>query len=89
MFAFCVAWIVLAAVVIALATFRKVAARKEDDFLHLAQPDAIPQQFSVARRLDRIDQWGKILTTALVVYGLALLLAFCYIGWVNSQNIGG
>ena len=89
MFALCVAWIVLAGVIIALASWRKIAARQEDDYLHIGRPDAIANQFSVARRLDRIDHWGKILTAALVIYGLVLLLRFLYVGWVGSQAVTG
>jgi hypothetical protein len=89
MFALYVAWTVLACVIVALASWRKIAARQEDDYLHIGRPDAIASQFAVARKLDRIDRWGKILTAALVVYGLVLLLRLLYVGWVSSQAVTG
>ena len=89
MLAFSILWVALATAVVVLATVRKVASRDEDGYLHVrdAESRITHQQVSVAQRLDTIDQWGKMVTAAAVVYGLALLTGFCYIGWQNSLQI--
>ena len=83
-------WVVLATVVIALAALRKMAARHEDDDLHLSEPDggkAIARQSATARRIDRFDSWGKTFTVIVVVYGLGLLGTFLYQGWQQSLQL--
>jgi len=89
MLAFSILWVVLATAVVLLATVKKAASREEGGFLHVrdAEGRIIHQQVAVAQRLDSIDQWGKLVTGAAVVYGLLLLAGFCYVGWQNSQQI--
>lgn len=89
MLAFSILWVALATAVVLLATVRKVASSEEDGILRVrdAERRIIHQQVAVAKRLDSIDQWGKLMTGAAVVYGLLLLAGFCYVGWQNSQQI--
>jgi hypothetical protein len=74
-------WLILTAIVIGLALYRKFVSHfREDDLLHLAEGEAklIPGQAAVARSLDRIDFWGKTLTVADAVFGLILLAISLY-----------
>jgi hypothetical protein len=83
-----VVWAVLAVVVIVLIAWRKAVASHEDDSLHVSQVGAIQEQVGVARKLDQIDKWGKILTVIVVIYGLVLAGIYFYQTWVASSSIG-
>ena len=56
-----VSWAILATAVLALALYRRVVANKEDDYVHVSV-DVAAQQTAVAKKLEVIDKWGKILT---------------------------
>ena len=81
-----IAWLALAGVVLALALYRKIVSRTEDDLIHMHQADAvlISRQMAFARRLELIDFWGKTLTILAAVFGLALLALLVYQKWVES-----
>jgi hypothetical protein len=81
-----VSWAALASVVLVLAIYRKVVARKEDDFLHVDSP-VIAQQQAIAKKLEVIDKWGKLLTIIAAVYSLVVVSAFLYNGWIDSGRI--
>ena len=89
MLVFSAVWILLAVVVVALATMRKFATRDENDCLHVSDVEVpmVAQQLSMVRRLERIDKWGKTLTAVVVIYGIALLAGYLYVGWQDSQNL--
>lgn len=89
MLALWIAWAVLTVVVISLAVARKVTARKEDDYVHLADSEtaAVSQQVSVGRKLDKIDYWGKTLTVADLLFGLVLVAVMCYNAWQSANLI--
>jgi hypothetical protein len=74
MVAYCVSWAALCAVVVALAGYRRVLSRREDDRIHLAASELseIFTQQEVADRISRVDRWGIGLTVVLAVYGLIL-----------------
>ncbi|MBI1787608.1 MAG: hypothetical protein HYR60_08680 [Acidobacteria bacterium] len=83
-----VLWTILAAVVIALAVYRKWVARGEDDSLHVLE-DAVtevPRQAAMSQRLDIIDRWGKILTVVALVYGVALAVVYLFNVWTESSK---
>ena len=88
MLVFSVVWILLAVTVVTLATLRKFATRTQNDCLHISDVEAplVAQQLTMAQRLERIDKWGKTLTAVLVIYGLALLAGYLYVGWNDSAN---
>ena len=68
-------WAVLGIVTLALAIYRGAfAAHREEDVVHLGPGEEreIPKQAALARRMDAIDRWGKILTIIVVVMGLGL-----------------
>jgi hypothetical protein len=87
MLAMSVIWAVLATVVGVLIIVRKVAARNEDDTIHVNEVNVSAQQTAVAHTLDIIDRWGVTLTVIVVVYGLALLGVFLYNSWVQGQQL--
>ena len=79
-------WAVLATIVIGLAVYRSVVARKEDDYLHV-NTDVASQQRAVATKLEHIERWGKLLTIVVALYALVLLGMFLYNGWVDSTRV--
>jgi hypothetical protein len=82
-----VLWGALAASVVVLIVWRKAVGRNEDDTLHVLHGEALPQQAAVAHKLEVIDQWGKSLTIATVIFGLAIAAVFVYQTWVQSSTI--
>jgi hypothetical protein len=85
---FAILWAVLAISVVMLALFRKVVAQQEDDILHLSEGSGrlVESQSQVARKLDAIDHWGKILTVIGVVYGLVLIGVYTYQFWQENTT---
>ncbi|HUA84299.1 MAG TPA: hypothetical protein VMB85_10605 [Bryobacteraceae bacterium] len=85
-------WALLAAAVIALALYRKlaVASRQDYDLIHVGpgEEELIPQQRALSEKLDAIDKWGKILTMATLIFGLAIASVYLYQAWVASQRLG-
>jgi hypothetical protein len=84
-------WTLLAAMVIGLALYRKLVSRGELDVVHFRDAEAalIPQQESLARRLDWIDHWGKLLTVVTVAYGLLIAVVYLVRFWQASSQIVG
>ena len=84
-------WILLAAVVIGLALYRKLVSGGEFDVLHVRDSEAalIPQQQFVARRLDWIDHWGKLLTVATVAYGFLIAMVYLVVVWQDANRMAG
>ena len=84
-------WAVMAAVLGALALYRKFVAREEVDVIHLrdAESRIISQQETFAQKLSGIDRWGKILTIVLVVYGLIIASVYLFFAWKQSVQISG
>ena len=82
-------WGALALSVPGLALYRKWIAVGEDDSIHVSgDGSAIGKQEFMCHRLDAIDRWGKILTTLVIVAGLALLAVFIYVSWQASLKTG-
>jgi hypothetical protein len=84
-----IVWAALTLFVITLAVMRKVAARKEDDLLHLSgSPEpVIAQQFATAGKLAMIDRWGKLLTVVDVAFGFVLLVVMLVLTYVHSVSL--
>ena len=85
---YAIAWGVVALIVLALAIMRKMIASHEDDTLHLGGDAAavVSEQSTVARKLDAIDKWGKLLTVVLAVSGLALVGYYAYDVFTSSSS---
>ncbi len=80
-----VSWAVLATAVLVLAFYRRAVANKEDDYLHV-NADVAAQQTAVAKKLEAIDRWGKILTIVAAVFGLIIIALFMYNGWMHPPK---
>jgi hypothetical protein len=81
-----VSWSALALVVLGLLAYRKVVALQEDDTLHVMDNTAVSQQSMVARKLEAIDKWGKLLTVVAFVYGLMVAAAYFYNVWKDTPT---
>lgn len=88
MLALWIIWAALTLFVIGLAIARKVAARNEDDLVHLAggAEEAISQQVAVARKLEWFDHWGKTLTVVDGLLGLVLVSIMLFMAWRQSMT---
>jgi hypothetical protein len=86
LFPIVVSWAILASMVAGLALYRKIVANKEDDFLHV-DARLENQQRAVAKKLEVIDKWGKLLTIVAGVFTLILLAALLYNGWHSSATL--
>jgi hypothetical protein len=82
-----VAWGVLTAGLLALVVYRRILASGEFDVLHVRESEfpLVPQQAAFARRVERVDFWGKFLTVVTICYGLVLCAVFFYQVW--NQNV--
>lgn len=89
LFPFVVIWAVLFVAVIVLFFYRRSIARYEDDTLHVLDSDQqqVAEQVKIARKLEVVEKWGKILTIIVVVYGLVLLGLYGYLRFVESSRI--
>jgi hypothetical protein len=85
---FTVIWALLAVVVLALIAYRKVISSQEEETLHLTDALEANHQAVIARKLEWIDKWGKLLTVIAVVYGVLLAAAYTYHIWL-SMSAGG
>lgn len=85
---FVVIWACLAAVVLAMAGYRKTISAREEETLHLADPSESVHQIDIAHKLEVVDKWGKLLTVVAAVYGLILALAYTYQTWIRATNLG-
>jgi hypothetical protein len=58
----------------ALAAYRKFVTREEDDLVHLGEGSMqhAAKQVALAKTLEQLDKFTKILITATVLYGLGL-----------------
>ncbi|MGA2271678.1 MAG: hypothetical protein ABSH44_24715 [Bryobacteraceae bacterium] len=83
-------WLVVIAAVIVVAFWRRSVAVQEDPALHLgaAHAGTAAQQIAVAKKLEQIDKWMKILTVVAVVFGLLLGAAALYKAWVLGPGAG-
>ena len=78
-------WALLASGVLLLAFYRLAVDKREYTILHVRRSEVsmIPEQVLRSERLGTIDRWGKILTGAVVVYGLALAVGYVYLSVSN------
>ena len=67
-------WLALGVGTLSLAIYRKVLANHEDTSIHLAHGGSamVEDQTHLAEKLAAIDKWGKLLTIATFVIGLAI-----------------
>jgi uncharacterized membrane protein len=86
---FLVIWAILAVILVVLYMYRRRIALKDDETLHVLDADAnmVAQQATVAKKLEVVDKWGKILTVLVVVYTLALAGFYIYTVWQESTKV--
>ncbi len=80
-------WCLMAVGVAVLAIMRKMAAKDENETLHVDDKAFMDKQAAIAGQLDKIDRWGKIVTAVTVLYGLILLGVQLYNTWMAGQTI--
>jgi hypothetical protein len=82
-------WSFFAAIVLALAVYRKMLSTREDDSLHVSDGGArlIPQQIAHAQRIEVVEKWGKSLTAVVVLAGLILAGIYFYGIWMNGSGV--
>jgi len=85
---FAVLWALLAIVVLSLIAYRKMVSLQEEETLHLSDAAEANHQAVIARKLDWIDKWGKLLTVVAVVYSVLLAAAYTYHVWLVMQANG-
>ncbi len=87
---YAIAWAVLAVVVAALAIARKTISSHEDDSVHLGGDSAaaMTEQVTVAKKLDSIDKWGKVLTVILAITGVILAVLYGLQMWEATSKVG-
>ena len=73
-------WLVLAAGVAALAVYRAMVARHDDEFVHLGrnQERLASYQAEIGTKINMLDKWGKALTAVTIVYGVVLAGVYLY-----------
>ena len=82
-------WVVLGIATLGLALYRKLISANEEDLIHLAAGEElqIPVQQALARKLQAIDRWGKILTIVTLLIGVAIGIAYMYQAWMDPSSV--
>lgn len=84
-------WAAITTGVLALALWRLMVVKQEDALggLHVAGSDAaIPEtEARIARKLSKIDLWGKTLTVVSAVLILAIGAIWLYNGWLKANEV--
>lgn len=82
-------WITLVAVVLVLAAYRLLVARREDDTLDVLEqdPKVIAEQKLMSKKIDVIDRWGQSLTVLAIVYGIVLVSVYFYHVWLEGGRL--
>lgn len=83
-----VSWAVLAVVVIVMAIYRRSLSNQTDELVHVSEAEigAVERQRVIGKKLEVIDNWGKILTVVVLVYGIALAGYYLYLGWSQQSK---
>lgn len=78
--------VVMALAVAALAIYRFMIARQQEFHLHTTAVEAqlAGHQVEVAKKLEAVDRWGKLMTTLTFVYFVVLAIAFFYREFQNA-----
>ena len=87
---FLILWLIVIAGVVVLAFRRRSVALQEDPALHLgmAHASTAAEQVAVAKKLEQIDKWVKILIVIAVAFGILLAAAALYKAWVLGPSAG-
>jgi hypothetical protein len=87
---FLVLWAIVIAALVVVAFWRRTVSVQEDPALHLgaAHAGTAAEQIALAKKLGQIDKWMKLLSLAVIVFGLLLGAAALYKGWVLGPGAG-
>ena len=82
-------WSFFAAIVLALAAYRKMLSTREDDSIHVSEGASrlIPEQIATAHRIEVIEKWGKSLTAVVVLAGLIMAGIYLYGVWQIGSGV--
>ncbi len=82
-----VVWAVLATIVVALAIYRRRIYMKSDEMVHLMDAEAplVAGQATAAKRLEKLDLWGKILTGLVILYAVGIAGYYLYSSFVDTS----
>ncbi len=82
-------WVVLGVATLGLALYRKLITANEEDLIHLGPGEErqIPEQAALARKLEAIDRYGKILTIVTIALGVAIGIAYMYQAWNDPGSV--
>ena len=82
-------WSFFAAIVAALAVYRKMLSVREDDSLHVSEGSSklIPEQIANAQRIEVVEKWGKSLTAVVVVAALIMAGIYFYGVWQTGSGV--
>ena len=85
---FLVLWAIVIAALVVVAFWRRTVSVQEDPALHLgaAHAGTAAEQIALAKKLGQIDKWMKLLSLAVIVFGLLLGAAALYKGWVLGPS---
>ena len=85
---FLVLWAIVIVALVVVAFWRRSVAVQEAPALHLgaAHAGTAAEQMALAKKLGQIDKWMKLLSLAVVVFGLLLGAAALYKGWVLGPS---
>jgi len=78
--------IAMTVVVAAVALYRKIVTRRDDEVLHISDPsgEISANEQNVARSLKKVDNVGIALTVVTALYGVALFAIYLYNGFVQQ-----
>ena len=84
-----VTWLILGLATLGLALYRKFISANEEDLIHLGPGEEryIPEQTALAHKLEVIDRWGKILTIATLVFGIAIGIGYMVQAWHDPSSV--
>jgi hypothetical protein len=87
---FLILWLIVIAGVVVLAFRRRSVALQEDPALHLgmAHASTAAEQVAVAKKLEQIDKWVKLLIIIVIAFGILLAAAALYKAWVLGPSAG-
>ena len=87
---FLVLWAIVIVALVVVAFWRRTVAVQEDPALHLgaAHAGTAAEQIALAKKLGQIDKWMKLLSLAVVVFGLLIGAAALYKAWVLGPGAG-
>jgi len=87
---FLILWLVVIAGVVVLVFRRRSVALQEDPALHLgmAHASTAAEQVAVAKKLEQIDKWVKLLIIIAIAFGILLAAAALYKAWVLGPSAG-